>query len=218
MNSDEDNERAYLSDLNKYYQESHRLLKNHDWMEMTAVKAFLLICGVPFKDEELAGIPQDEQPPDIRFEDASFEVTERLENTRKRGDEVQSMIEKIDKARSIDDVCEAPKSSIPMDFSQLLEEVGKGMDNKYPKYNNPETCGMLDLLVYVNLSGRFLNPKSERCLSPRYSTRAKQQGWRSVSFLTNNCAGVLSCRANAPDFFRDLEGPVIWAKGSVFEG
>ena len=187
-------------------------------MEMNDVRAFLRTCGVQFRDDELVGIPQDRQPPDIQFRGVSFEVTERVEDTRKRGDEYQSMIQKIDKANSILDLGEVPQSSIPMEFSQLLEEIEKGMVNKYSKYGNSTSCEMLDLLVYVNLKRRHLNPRSERCLSPEYLSKVKRQGWRSISFLTNNCAGVLFCKANASDFLKNLDGYVIWTQGrGVFE-
>jgi len=99
----------------------------------------------------------------------------------------------------------------------MLEEIEKGMDNKYSKYSNPKTCEELDLLVYANLNKLHLNPKSKRCLSPEFSSKVKRQGWRSISFLMNNCEGVLFCGPNTPGFLKNLVGVVRWSHlGGVF--
>jgi len=218
MNSDKDKERKCLSNLKRHCQESRKLLQNHGWIEGKVVKAFLRGFSIKFRDDEIIGIPEGEQPPDIRLRDANFEVTECMEDTRKRGDEYKKKINKIDKANAIIDLVEASQSSILIDFSELLKQIENGMSNKYSKYNNPKTCESLDLLVYVNLNKRHLDPRCERGCHPEFLSKVNGQGWRSISFLTNRCMGVLFCRANAPDFLKDCQRrDVRWPQGSVFD-
>ncbi|MFB0525609.1 MAG: DUF1780 domain-containing protein [Phycisphaerae bacterium] len=210
MNSDEAKEREYLSNLEKYQQESLKLLQNHEWIEKKSVKAFLRICGVQFKDEELIKISNGKQPPDFRFRDANFELTERLNENRRRGDEYKNKIRKTKEAKYILDLGEKPQSSVPIEFPELLKEIEKSMDKKFSKYNNAKTCENLDLLVYLNISQRHLNPQSERRLSPKFLSKVEKQGWRSISFLTNHCAGVIFSKRNSPDFIRNLGRDVRW--------
>jgi hypothetical protein len=118
MKSDKDKERQYLRNLAEHYQQSRKLLQAHDWIEKTDVQAFLRICGIQFKDGELIRIPTGKQPPDVRFRNANFELTECLNETRRRGDEYRNRIKKIEEARSILDLGEEPQSSVPIEFSE----------------------------------------------------------------------------------------------------
>lgn len=210
MSSDEDKEREYLRDLRDHCEESLRLLQNHPWMEKICLKAFLRMCGIKFKDDELIRTTKCEEPPDVRFRNANFELTECMDKHQRTGDEYKSKIREIEQAGSLLDLGWAPDNSIPMEFSELLGHVKKGMDRKFAKYSSPKTCGDLDLLVYLNLHNRHLNPQSKTRRSREFLAKVKRQGWRSISFLMNHCAGVIFSKRDSPDFIRNLGRDVRW--------
>ncbi|MBA7712256.1 hypothetical protein ES703_121228 [subsurface metagenome] len=209
----EDKEKDVLEHIKNHDEESRKSLKNHEWTEKTAVKAFLRKCGIKFKDGELIPIHQGLQPPDVRFRDANFEVTEVLDEGRRRDDEYKEKIKQGWQATSSADLL----NSTPMEFPVLLMEIEKGMDNKFNKYNNPNICKKFDLLVYVNLEKRHLIPLRTVNGSSEFLTKVEKQGWRSVSFLTKSYGGVIFCLGDAPDFLKSLNGLIRSGNWNDFE-
>lgn len=52
-----------------------------DWQTVTDL---LLNLGVPFQESDLQWIAQGQNPPDVRFRDAAFEIKEILDEGRRR--------------------------------------------------------------------------------------------------------------------------------------
>ncbi|MDD5064158.1 MAG: DUF1780 domain-containing protein [Phycisphaerae bacterium] len=204
MNQYENEEKKELREITEYNKDSLRLLTNHEWMEKVAVRTFLRICDVEFKDADLK--KSDKEPPDIVFKDAKFEVTEVQDEGRRRGDESKENITKSEQANHLLDLGGKWENSAPMEFSELLKKVQEGMDIKFEKYKSPETCKELDLLVYVNLKNRHLATKIKMDYSSGILAEVRKQGWRSVSFLTGLCAGVIFADEYVPDFLKKLQG------------
>jgi hypothetical protein len=218
----EDKEKEVLEHMKNYDEESCKLLRNHEWTEGTAVKAFLRKCEIRFKNDELITVSQVNQPPDVRFRNANFEVTEVQDEGRKRDDEYREKIKKDEQSKCPQDLKPPPDltdfTPIPMKFLEVLEKIQKGMNIKYCKYNSPEICRGLDLLVYVNLKRHDLPPhKNKTRVSPQFLDEAKTQGWRSISFLTKSYAGVVFGQKSTPVFIKQLEGVMKSGNYNDFE-
>ena len=200
----EDEEKKELRKMAEYYKESHKLLTNHEWMEKVVVRTFLRICGVKFKDDDLK---KGSEPPDVVFREANFEVTEVQDEGRRRGDENRERIDRNENVKCLSDLFEPYISPSSMDFSQLIKNVERGMDIKHrkKKYQNPETCKNLDLLVYVDLNKRYLALETKIDCSSEFLSKVRKQGWRSVSFLMGLCAGVIFADEHMPDLFKKLQ-------------
>ena len=192
-----------LEKIRERDKESYKLLRNHGWMEKTAMETFLRICNVKFGDDDLK---KGNEPPDVVFRVANFEVTEVQDKERRRGDEYKKMIEKDENATCLGDLMDPYTNPSPMNLSELVKEVERGMGIKYKKYNNPGTCKDLDLLVYVNLKNRHIPSETKMNCSGEFIFKAEKQGWRSVSFLMGLAAGVIYAGQNAPDFIKHLVG------------
>ncbi|MBI4739698.1 DUF1780 domain-containing protein [Candidatus Woesearchaeota archaeon] len=144
-------------------------------------------------------ICQDE-PPDIIFRDARFEVTECQDDNRKRGDEYKEKLQRAKCAKGIKDFLEPYESRSPITEQKLLEKISKGISNK-GKYDLC-TRQSLDALVYVNLK-EFAGYDGKTKVN-NIPAEWVSQSWRSVSFVMDGHAGVLFCNSNAPQFLKDL--------------
>jgi hypothetical protein len=68
----------YIENPQSHHEKTISLIGSQEWGEKTVVGEFLNRINLDFSDEELQYIPQQNQPPDIKFRDANFEVTSLL--------------------------------------------------------------------------------------------------------------------------------------------
>ncbi|HLD80372.1 MAG TPA: hypothetical protein VJA18_07505, partial [Candidatus Nanoarchaeia archaeon] len=72
----------------------------------------------------------------------------------------------------------------------------------YAKAYGDKLCSSLDLIVYFNLNGYYLDDKD---ISANLSGM-KKQGWRSVSIVSNSNAFIFFALENAPVFLKNAIG------------
>jgi len=194
------NEAEYLGKLRDHVIETRRIFSEamKPERERMVCRAFLRCLGVAFSDCEIQAPAQE--PVDVIFRSASFQIRELMEPNCKRGDELKEFQQKIAKSSSIEDLMTSYQPPSPMSLSQLAVEVKNALTEKCQKYGRG--CNDLDALVYVNLSDTYLNASSN---FPDLSD-LRAQGWRSVSVLFAPYSLVLCATGSAPSFLRASEG------------
>jgi hypothetical protein len=197
---------AFLAKLREYADRARRLFSNPQKPEREhmIVRAFLRCAGEAFEDREI--IPSSEEPIDVRFRSADFQIMEIVGNKR-RGLEWRQRQDRYRDAQRVADVLEPYTPSQPMSFDDAAQLVADGLSEKAARYGTA-TCASLDVLVYVDLHNRHLWP-----LEPADDARAaavlQGQGWRSVSMLFVPYGVVLLAAPTAPAVISARAGRVL---------
>lgn len=195
------NEKKFLRRLANEAEDTVSLLSNARKCERErrVCAAFLRCAGVSFFATDLT-CPKHE-PPDVCFrQEAEFEV-KMLLGGRKIHDELKAIARHRRNARCIDEVLEPAVQPQPLSFVDLLQVV---VDELNKQTYDPQTRAALDILLYVNLKGRFLDSQS-----PVPDTAAiEKMGFRSVSVLLPPYAWVVTAMASAPAFLRERIGRI----------
>jgi Fic family protein len=193
-------DRDYIRGLVEHAKETGTLLSNAQKTERErmACAAFLRSLGIAFETSELVAGRQE--PVDIEFRDARFQVTEVLDESRRHGDEWRERQTKYELAQSLVDLKEPWKNPEPVSLADIVALMERKLQDKAKKY--PRTN--IDILVYVNLSGQFLHPK----LRWPEIGHLKKFGWRSISFVFPPYSGVVYCGKSAPTFLRNSKGRI----------
>jgi len=211
-------ERKYLEELVRDSKETRRLFSNKlkPEREKMVCRAFLRCIGVDFAEAELC--IGTHEPVDIRFRNAAFQITEVLNEGRRRGVEHQARETKYRNARAARDVMEPWSNPEPMKFPEIVTVTAKRLGKKFDKLGN-QGCRGIDALVYINLvnlrSGvyRYLYPAE---FSQTYDlTKIRSQGWRSASVLMVPYATVLFATDAAPSFLQEYRERVLKAPDDI---
>ncbi|MCB0831868.1 MAG: DUF1780 domain-containing protein [Bacteroidetes bacterium] len=165
--------------------------------ERSVCRGFLRAVGVAFEELEL--IAPTEEPADVAFRTARFQIREILEPERKRGDEWKKKEAKYAKATSLAVLLEPYSPPVAIELHILVPEIVKALSEKAKKYGIG--CNGIDMLVYINLRDRYLAAQSK--LSNM--NELNSQGWRSVSFIFPPYGVVLFAEPTAPDFLVALK-------------
>ncbi len=200
----------HLIRLRKHAADTLRYLSNplKPERERAVCRAFLRCVGVRFTDDEMKAPCQE--PADVCFRDARFQIRELIEPGRRRGDEWKQRQVRWNKACSVAETTERVILPILMRRSELVDAVTGALESKSKKYG-PSGCSTTDALVYANLTDtRFLMRRS----TAQDLNRLSAQGWRSVSVLFPPYGIVLFARDSAPEFLHRLVGKVrkAWRK------
>ena len=166
-------------------------VKNKEKRERWVARAFIRNLNIPFEDTEAQSPAQD--PPDVVFRDAKFEIKEILEEDRRRHKEYK---EELAHARTINDPQELLTQYTPVDKT-ITDIYQLCLDRtltltKYPTAVREAT----DLLYYVNLQhvmGLIDAPFPD-------TSELQALGWRSVSFVKGFHSCVLTTNTDTPDF------------------
>jgi hypothetical protein len=193
-------ERAYLEEHRKVLLESVAFWSPENKLEreLWVVRTFLRHLDVQYSDTELA--PESSDPPDINFRDARFEIKEILDPDRRRHEEYRRKLAKAISATRLRDLVEqyTPKDLTHEQVGDHVVQTLEGLSKHYA----PKAIQQFDLLLYVNLLRRIVDPESP-VPSP---TRFSSYGWRSLSVVRSSFACVLLARADAPDFLQAYVG------------
>lgn len=194
-------DQKYIENLLARSKETLSILSNREKAkrERMVGAAFLRCLGVPFSLDDIKS-PQND-PPDIIFQDAKFEVRDLLDEGRRRGDEYKERHKTLTEATSIEDTLLLYKSPTPISYKKIFELVTAALSKKALRYGKVG-CSNLDALVYVNLQNRFLNPNSN---ISNFNILVSQ-GWRSVSFVNPPYSHVIFAHENAPKFLKAKAG------------
>ncbi|BCB26998.1 hypothetical protein SKTS_18840 [Sulfurimicrobium lacus] len=197
MAGDEMTDEEYLAAVRKAREESVRFFSsgNRGERELWVAKEFLTNLGLEFQYSELIHVKDD--PPDVRFREAEFEIKEILDPGRRRHAEYKASLETANAATTPSELLEpaTPKDITYGEIYVLIEEQVKKLCFKY----GPSERAKMDLLFYVNLEdvyGYVATPlPSPACLRPL--------GFRSVSLVMGRFSGVLIASETAPEFLRN---------------
>ncbi len=170
--------------------------------EVWVVEKFLKNLGIPFNKEEVKY--HNEEPIDITFRSAKFQVKEIQEKGRKRHKEFKDSLRKARCAKKVSDLF---TSSTPQEIT--LQEIVNLMREKLKLYiiDSAEVKN-IDVLFYENIGHWGIS-------SIEYVLPDEWKKWRSVSIVGNGGVCFIFCaRENAPDFIRANVGKLFRKENS----
>ena len=178
--------------------------RNKSEREIWVANTFIKNLNIPFQKVELISPEQD--PPDVIFRDAQFEIKEILDPGRRRHAEYK---EKLEHARTITDPKQLLREFTPIDktITEIYELCLKETKDltKYPTAVRTDT----DLLFYVNLDhvmGLTEEPFPD-------TSELAALGWRSVSFVKGYRSCVLTASPGAPEFLANIAEKIRHCEG-----
>jgi hypothetical protein len=148
-------------------------------------------------------MPSGQEPPDVLFRDANFEVFFVLDEGRRLNDEWRAELERRRSAFSLSQLVrrEARPKRIPA--SEMQARLAPTLRKKAHNYRERGIdLGELDLVAFVSLKRAVLDCNSH--FPP--PTEYLRQGWRSLSLVGPRFARVLFAHPDAPDFLRQNLG------------
>jgi hypothetical protein len=159
--------------------------------------SFLENLGIKFEQGEVSAPSQD--PPDVVFREAMFEIKDILDPGRLRHKEYKDKLEKAYHVTNPGDFVEVSfrLDISPEDISRLILNQMKTLSKKY----DSKTRTNLDLLIYINLIHNHLT--EERMIKRSIFSDC---GWRSISAVKGWGSLVFYADKSAPDFLREKEG------------
>jgi hypothetical protein len=170
--------------------------------ELWVCREFVLNLGVRARLGTF--IPVHDEPPDVTYRSARFEVKEMLDRGRRRHQEYRDRLKLAQTATEPDDLLEI---YTPLDITAL--EIGARIESELSnlrKYDSKLKM-TLDLLFYVNLKHHHLvaGPMPE-------PARFFRSGWRSISAVIGWGSLVFYASREAPKFIREWVGTVTVRK------
>jgi Putative endonuclease, protein of unknown function (DUF1780) len=169
-------------------------------------RALLRCIGIQFIEEEVSKGLQE--PVDISFRSASFQVTEILDRGRRRGDELRATSRKFRQTNRADDVAEPWENSLPIAFEDMAALVVSRLGEKATELGGPRGCRGIDSLVYVNLQGHHLVPSGVSGANEKLAT-VRAQGWRSASIVMIPYGIVWLADVDSPEFLSRARGKIL---------
>lgn len=193
----------YLRLLTHQAEQANAFLSNaRKWeRERWVCQRLLQALNVSHQLEEFSAASQE--PPDVVFREASFEVFFVLDEGRRLNDEWRAELERRRNAFSLSQLVrrEAKPRRIPT--AELQARLAPTLRKKAHNYRERGLdLGELDLLAYVNLKRAV--PDFNSHFPP--PTEYLRQGWRSLSLVGPTFARVLFAHPDAPDFLRSNLG------------
>lgn len=158
---------------------------------------FLSKLSIEFDDSEIYAVI--DQPPDVRFRDAHFEIKEILDPARRRHAEYKMALQKALAATDPQELLNefTPEDITPLQVAARVSAELRDLETHYAR----AVRANLDLLFYVNLEHHFLKPGS----MPEVNT-FDAFGWRSVSAVIEWGGLVFCANKDAPEFLRSKAG------------
>jgi hypothetical protein len=165
--------------------------------ERWVVNEFLNNLGLRPNEDEI--VSSQDEPPDVLFADARFEIKEIMDPGKRRHAEYKESLRRAQEAKTIADLMEE-YSPRDITYTEICELVCNHIENIRPYA--PSMKSRLDLLFYVNLAD--VHGYVSSALLP--AANLKQHGWRSISFLAGPMAVVLYAAPTAPFFISSCQG------------
>lgn len=173
---------------------------NKGGREIWVVRTFLQNMNIGFSESEI--VLTNDDPPDVFFRDARFEIKEIMDPNRRRHDEYK---EALEKARSATSPSELITEYTPKDITlQELYNLVVATSTEYARKYSKDFCRTLDCLYYVNLM------EVTALIEQQFKDRKSLQShpWRSVSFVMGYRAGVLAASPGATAFIKNAVGTI----------
>ena len=169
--------------------------------EVWVVRHFLSQLYIDFSNEEIHA--SSDEPVDVVYCDAKFQVKEIYDKGRKRGDEYKESLRKAKTAISASDLLEhySPQKMICDDVASIVAKQASEWQQKY----GPSECMSTDLLFYFNLQDIHV---VGNVLTDVDAYSSEMAAWRSVSVFLGDCAFVLHVSEKAPGFLKTAKGKI----------
>lgn len=193
----------YLRLLTRQAEQANAFLSNaRKWeRERWVCQRLLQALNVPYRNKEFS--PATQEPPDVLFREANFEVFFVLDEGRRLNEEWRAELLRRRNADSLSDLVgrEGPPRHLPA--ADLQARLAPTLHKKAHNYlERGLDLGELDLLAFVSLKQATLDCNTH--FPP--PTDFLLQGWRSLSLIGPTFARVLFAHADAPDFLRNNLG------------
>jgi len=192
----------YLRLLTRQAEQANAFLSNaRKWeRERWVCQRLLLALNQRHRQDEFA---TGQEPPDVLYRDANFEVFFVLDHGRRLNDEWREELQRRRSALSLSQLLrrEARPRRIPA--AELQARLAPTLRKKAHNYRERGIdLGELDLIAFVSLKRAALDCNSH--FPP--PTEYLRQGWRSLSLVGPRFARVLFAHPDAPDFLRQNLG------------
>lgn len=192
-------EKAYIASVIRAREESVSFFSSQrkPERERWVVSEFLSNLGIQASEAEV--ISPKEEPPDVQYGDARFEIKEIMDEGKRRHAEYKESLRLAKEAKTASELLElyAPRD---IAYTELSRKVQREILLLRPYA--PATKRKLDLLFYVNLEDVLGYVASDLPEVAQFG----QFGWRSISFLAGPISAVLYAAPDAPSLLKSLEG------------
>ncbi|AMR68305.1 DUF1780 domain-containing protein [Aquipseudomonas alcaligenes] len=195
----------YLRLLTRQAEEANAFLSNaRRWeRERWVCQRLLTALNVRHRQDEFS---TGQEPPDVLFRDANFEVFFVLDKGRRLNDEWKEELERRRSALSLSQLLRRETRPRRIPAVELQARLSTTLRKKAHNYRERGLdLGDLDLLAYVSLKRDVLDLNSHFPPPGEYL----RQGWRSLSLVGPNYARVLFAHRDAPDFLRHSLGRTV---------
>jgi hypothetical protein len=160
--------------------------------------------NITYRDDEFT--PAGQEPPDVLFRDASFEVFFVLDEGRRLNDEWREELQRRRSAFSLSQLVRREARPKRIRAPELLQRLAPTLRKKAHNYRERGLdLGELDIIAFASLKRETLDLNSH--FPP--PTEFLRQGWRSLSLVGPTFARVLFAHPDAPDFLRNNLGRSI---------
>ncbi|PAU66026.1 MULTISPECIES: DUF1780 domain-containing protein [Pseudomonas] len=196
----------YLRLLTHQAEQANAFLSNaRKWeRERWVCQRLLQALNVSHRIEEFGSAGQE--PPDVLFRDANFEVFFVLDEGRRLNEEWRAELERRRSAFSLSQLVRRESRPRRIPATELQARLAPTLRKKAHNYVERDLdLGDLDLLAFVNLKRAV--PDFNSHFPP--PTEYLRQGWRSLSMVGPTFARVLFAHPGAPDFLRNNLGRTI---------
>ncbi|MBU3057256.1 DUF1780 domain-containing protein [Pseudomonas indica] len=196
----------YLRLLTHQAEQANAFLSNaRKWeRERWVCQRLLQALNVSHRIEEFGNAGQE--PPDVLFRDANFEVFFVLDEGRRLNEEWRAELERRRSAFSLSQLVRRESRPRRIPATELQARLAPTLRKKAHNYVERDLdLGDLDLLAFVNLKRAV--PDFNSHFPP--PTEYLRQGWRSLSMVGPTFARVLFAHPGAPDFLRNNLGRTI---------
>jgi hypothetical protein len=189
----------YLRLLTIQAEQANAFLSNaRKWeRERWVCQRLLQGLNIPHRNEDFN--PAGQEPPDVLFRDASFEVFFVLDEGRRLNDEWREELQRRRSAFSLSQLVRREAKPKRISAPELLQRLAPTLRKKAHNYRERGLeLGELDIIAFASLKREVLDLNSH--FPP--PTEYLRQGWRSLSLVGPTFARVLFAHPDAPDFLR----------------
>ncbi|CAI3789801.1 hypothetical protein AHFPHNDE_03506 [Pseudomonas sp. MM227] len=196
----------YLRLLTSQAEQANAFLSNaRKWeRERWVCERLLQGLNIAYRDDEFT--PAGQEPPDVLFREASFEVFFVLDEGRRLNDEWREELQRRRSAFSLSQLVRREARPKRIRAPELLQRLAPTLRKKAHNYRERGLdLGELDIIAFASLKRETLDLNSH--FPP--PTEFLRQGWRSLSLVGPTFARVLFAHPDAPDFLRNNLGRSI---------
>ncbi|MBH3364696.1 MULTISPECIES: DUF1780 domain-containing protein [unclassified Pseudomonas] len=193
----------YLRLLTIQAEQANAFLSNaRKWeRERWVCQRLLQGLNIAYRNDDFT--PAGQEPPDVLFRDAAFEVFFVLDEGRRLNDEWREELQRRRSAFSLAQLVRREARPRRISATELLGRLAPTLRKKAHNYRERGLdLNELDIIAFASLKREVLDLNTH--FPP--PTEYLRQGWRSLSLVGPTFARVLFAHPDAPDFLRSNLG------------